>query len=233
MSTRRILTIVIAAVLAFSARTVARQDPGDLAQAELDVPKLMPVLGLSAGMSVADVGAGGGAVTIVLARTLGPASRVYATDVNAATVTALRDRAAAAHLVNVVVIAGTQTQTNLPDGCCDAIVVRDAYHHFTDPAAMDRGLLAALKPGGRLAIIDFEPIAGSAPPAGLPPDRTGHGITHEIVAHELETAGFEVVRTIAKWPPGDAVDQYFLVLVKRPPASSRADGLKVGSSHGS
>jgi len=187
----------------------------ELKQAELDVPKLLPVLELTPGMTVADVGAGAGAMTLVMAQALGPSGRVYATDVNAFQIDAIRDQANARHLENVVATLGTQTSTGLPDRCCDAIFVRDAYHHFTDPSAMNRSFAAALKPGGRLAIIDFGPAPGTGPPPNVPANRTGHGITSTIVEQELQTAGFQLIRTIPRWPPGDKTDEYFLVLARK------------------
>ncbi len=198
--------------------TLSAQHPAtdaELKQAGLDVPKLMPVLELRPGMAVADVGAGAGAMTLVMAQALGPSGRVFATDVNAAQIDAIRDQARARQLENVVAIAGTQTATGLPGACCDAIFVRDAYHHFTDPAAMNRDFLAALKAGGRLAIIDFEPAPGSAPPPNVPANRPGHGVAATIVEDELRAARFEIVRTIPRWPPGDRTDEYFLVLARK------------------
>jgi predicted methyltransferase len=219
MQNRSTLVVVVVALTLVCWTVRAQQgvtaDAGELKQAALDVPKLMPVLELEPGMSVADVGAGAGAMTLVMAEALGPSGRVYATDVRAEQVDAIRDQAKARHLDNVVAIAGTQTSTGLPDRCCDAIFVRDAYHHFTDPAAMNRGFASALKPGGRLAIIDFAPAPGSGPPPNVPANRTGHGITSTIVEQELQAAGFDLVRTIARWPPGDKTDQYFLVLAKK------------------
>jgi SAM-dependent methyltransferase len=65
-------------------------------------------------------------------------------------------------LSNVVVLEGAESSTNLPSACCDAIFLRDAYHHLTRPQEFDASLLAALKPGGRLAIMDFPPEPGQA-----------------------------------------------------------------------
>src|SRR5215467_1941825 len=116
-------TIFLLLLLTVSAWTRSAQvtaDAGELKQAELDVPKLMPVLELVPGMSVADVGAGAGAMTLVLAQALGPSGRVYSTDVNAAQIPVIREQAAARHLDNVIAIAGSQTSTGLPDACCDA-----------------------------------------------------------------------------------------------------------------
>lgn len=214
------IAALVALLLSLNASTSAglaqvSADANELKQAELDVPKLMQVLEVTPGMSVADVGAGAGAMTLVMAQALGPAGRVYSTDVNAAQIRMIREQAAARHLDNVIAIAGTQTTTGLADQCCDAIFARDAYHHFTDPAAMNLSFAAALKPGGRLAIIDFEPDPGSKPPPNVPANRTGHGITVAIVEQELQAAGFALVRTIPRWPPDDKEGGYFLVLARK------------------
>lgn len=188
----------------------------ELKEAEADVPQLARILDLQPGMTVADVGAGAGAMTLVMAKWIGPGGRVYSTDINEQSVAAIRQRAATEHLDNVITITGAQTSTNLPDQCCDAIFLRDVYHHLKDPDAMNRSFLAALKPGGRLAIIDFEPQPGSAPPEGLPANRTGHGITPDIVQREAVSAGLTFVRTIAQWPPQAKPPSYFLVLFRKP-----------------
>ena len=80
---------------------------------------------------------------------------------------------------------------------------------------MNRSFEAALKAGGRLAIIDFEPAPGSGPPPNVPANRTGHGVAATIVEDELRAASFEIVRTIPCWPPGDRTDEYFLVLARK------------------
>ena len=69
-----------------------------------------------------------------------------------------------------------------------------------DPTAIDRSLRAALNPGERVAIIDFEPAPGSQPPPSVPANRTGHGILPAIVVRELTEAGLTPVRTIPTWP---------------------------------
>jgi ubiquinone/menaquinone biosynthesis C-methylase UbiE len=181
----------------------------ELRQAETDVPRLIEVLELRSGMSVADIGAGAGAMVTVLARTLGASSRIYATDVGERQLQMLRrDRAE-----NVTVLEGGERSTNLPDACCDAIYMRDVYHHFTHPEDINRSLAAALKPGGRLAIIDFEARVGSPLPDGVNANRGGHGIPPRIVQDEITAAGLTFDRLLAKWP--DEQGAYFLVLFRR------------------
>ena len=175
--------------------------------------RLYELLALQPGMAVADIGAGSGEMTILIAQRLDKSGRVYSTDINQDRLKEIRAAASKAHLENVVVVEGAEKATNLPAECCDAIFIRNVYHHFVDPTAMNRSLLAALKPGGRLAIIDFVPRRGSELPAGAPADRGGHGVTAEIVSNELTAAGFTKTQTIDQW---DGSRGEFLVLFRRP-----------------
>jgi hypothetical protein len=71
-----------------------------------------------------------------------------------------------------------------------------------------------LKPGGRLAIVDFAPRKGSKVPDGVNPNRGGHGVTAAIVEQEVRAAGLTFDRAIANWPPGST--NFFLVLFRKP-----------------
>jgi predicted methyltransferase len=208
-------TSVVALFCAVTTIAAQRQaSPREMADAEHDVPLLAEVLELQPGMTVADVGAGMGAMSIVFAKRLGPAGQVLSTDIGVNQLKVLRDAAAQGQLSNMTVVEGAPASTNLPDACCDAIFMRDVYHHITDVAAFNRSLLSALKPGGRLAIIDFEPRKGSKVPEGVNPNRGGHGVTAAIVQQEVTAAGLTFDRTIASWPPGST--DFFLVLFRKP-----------------
>jgi predicted methyltransferase len=185
-------------------------------QAVREGPQLAQVLGLKPGLTVADVGAGGGAMTVVLSKWLGPNGRVYATDVGAAQLAEIREYVAQEGLANVVVLEGVEASTNLPAACCDAIFLRDVYHHLTRPREFDASLLASLKPGGRLAILDFPPDPGSKIPAGVPDDRGGHGVPASIVQAEVASAGFRHVSTLPRWLPDDERSRLFLALFEKP-----------------
>jgi predicted methyltransferase len=102
---------------------------------EAEAQRLAALLKLSPGQTVADIGAGGGRFTVAFARVVGSSGRVYATELEAAKRQALADRAAAAGLSNVTVREGAPAATNLPDACCDAIVMRAVYHHLADPTS--------------------------------------------------------------------------------------------------
>jgi cyclopropane fatty-acyl-phospholipid synthase-like methyltransferase len=183
--------------------------------AEIEVPRLVELLELKPGMTVADVGAGFGAWTMRLARELGPAGRVYATDVGAAQVAALRDVTQRERLNNVTVIEAAVSSTNLPAFCCDAILIRDAYHHFTEPEALIKSLAASLKPGGRLAVIDFPPRPNTEVPSGVPADRGGHGVPPEVVQREVG-AVLKHVTTLSAWSPTSQPASLFLLLFRKP-----------------
>ena len=194
----------------------ARQIKQEREQAELDAPKLVEVLGVTPGMTIADIGSGGGAMTVVLGHWIGP-GRVYATDITEHALRQTREYAKKEGLTNVTVIEGAAAATNLPDECCDAVFLRHVYHHITEIAAFNKSLRASLKPGGRLAIIDFEARKPNPAevPKGVPANRLGHGIPTSVVIDEMTAAGFTHVRTIDAWPPGDKNPVGFLTLFRK------------------
>jgi ubiquinone/menaquinone biosynthesis C-methylase UbiE len=176
-----------------------------------DAARLASALKLHAGQTVADIGAGSGQLTIELARRVGPSGQVYATELEEDRLRDIRDAVKSAGLENVSVLEAHATRTNLPEQCCDALVLRKVYHHFADPQRMNESLRQSLKPGGLLAVLDFNPdSAESRDPA----DRdTGdrHGVTSATVVRELGEAGLEVVAVENGPRPGN-----YLVVVRRP-----------------
>ena len=207
------------AVALFVCATVAAQQTAltdaQIKSAEIEVPQLLELLELKPGMTVADVGAGFGAWTMRLAREIGPTGRVYATDLGAAQLAALRDATARERLNNVTIIEGAASSSNLPALCCDAILIRDAYHHFTQPDALIKSLAASLKPGGRLAVIDFPPRPSTDVPAGVPANRGGHGVPPDVVEREVRGV-LTHVRTIPAWSPASEPASLFLLLFRKP-----------------
>jgi SAM-dependent methyltransferase len=186
----------------------AGQSPGEplrptddqLRLSAIEVARLVTLLELTPGMTVADVGAGLGAWTLQFARWTGPSARVWATDIDDLALRSLRALVAREQLSNVTVVEGARAATNLPAGCCDAILLRNVYHYVPDPTAMVRSLAESLKPGGRLAIVDFPPRPNSKVPPGVPANRGGNGIPPEIVEREIG-ALLKHVTTIPDWAP--------------------------------
>jgi SAM-dependent methyltransferase len=182
-------------------------------------------------MSAADVGAGEGRFTAALARSVGPDGRVYATEVEAAKLETIQARAKADGLGNVRTVLGDQSSTGLPEGCCDAILLRMVYHHFTDPEAMRRSLWSALKPGGRVAVIDVPPRASWRRLEGVP-ERGGHGIPRAELVADMRGGGFSVMAQHETWPGED--DSYCVVfqrpmLTRTVPASSAPTASSAGT----
>ena len=215
----RRLVPVSAVVLVLSLGVLHAQQPDakqiaqERKQAEADVPHLVEALELKPGMTVADIGTGFGAMTVVLGHWIG-SGHVFATDVTERALQQTREYVKKEGLTNVTVIEGAEAATNLPDACCDAIFLRNVYHHITAVDAFTKSLVASLKPGGRLAIIDFEDRKGgpSRIPKGVPANRGGHGVPPGIVVEELTAVGLTHVKTTAPWPSGDVT---FLALFRK------------------
>jgi len=219
MTELRFVTVLLTALLCGTPAygqndDYARQVAQERRQAELEAPQLAEVLGLKPGMTVADIGTGGGAMAMVLGRLVG-SGRVYATDITQRSLTITREYAKSEGLTNITVIEGGAASTNLPSDCCEALFLRNVYHHVTQPAAFNRSLYATAKPGARLAIIDAAPDKGSQLPADVPANRGGHGVPATVVIDELTAAGFVHVRTIQGWPLGDKYPTVFLVLFEK------------------
>ncbi|MCP4664285.1 MAG: class I SAM-dependent methyltransferase [bacterium] len=169
------------------------------------------VLALRAGMQVADVGAGNGRWSEELARRVGEAGHVWATEVDEEEIEEIRDRLEEAELRNVTPVLGGQQDTGLPEACCDAVLLRLVYHHFTEPEPMRVSLRRALRPGGLIAVIDIVPQEHWRQLPGVP-DRGGHGIAPADLIAEMTSDGFEVVAEYQDW---DGEEDRFCVVFRR------------------
>jgi ubiquinone/menaquinone biosynthesis C-methylase UbiE len=182
-------------------------------QKDGEIARLGKVMGWKAGQVVADVGAGEGEFGFGAAKVVGETGKVYLTELDEKKRKALEEELQRREAKNVVVVQAAEKQTNLPDNCCDGIILRHVYHHFTAPGEMDASLLRSLKPGGLLAVIEFPPrqwLTESDPVKGVPPNRGGHGIPQKILVTELTHAGFALEQTIDDWPD----DSYCVVFRK-------------------
>ena len=168
------------------------------------------LLRIEPGDTVADVGAGDGDWTEDLADFVGESGTVWATEVDEDLVDDLK--ALAEDFPQIRPILGDQDTTGLPEDCCDAILVRLVYHHFTDPAPMRADLRRAMKPGARLLIVDITPQLGWRELDGVP-DRGGHGIPAEELIEEMEADGFRMLERLDAW--GDEEDEFAVVFAER------------------
>src|SRR5580700_473667 len=165
--------LAVCGALRLAVRHAAAAVPSPAASQE--IPRLAELMQWKPGIAVADIGAGDGSYTFEAAKIVGPSGRVYATEIDQAKLKALRESVAKRKLSNVTVVESAAGDTKLPTDCCDAIFLRRVYHHITQPEAFDKNLLRSVKPGGRLAIIDFPPDRGLPPVEGIPANRGGHG----------------------------------------------------------
>jgi SAM-dependent methyltransferase len=169
-----------------------------------ELPRLRHVLALKPGMSVADVGAGNGELTVALAAEVGPSGRVFSNDLDLEQV---RATVAAARLSNVTFVQSQEHDTSLPENCCEAIVVRRVYHHLSDPVAINASLLRALRPGGVLAVIDFPPLVSWL-------WALNHGVDARRVTDEVAASGFQLLQVIEDWPGRGPLGSYCAVFRK-------------------
>lgn len=137
----------VAAVLALAvpsagpAHSRTRQGNDDGADAE----RLIAVLGIRPGSVVAEIGAGNGELTLAMSRAVGETGRVYATELGDDRIATLKRAVETARASNVQILAADAMRTNLAVGCCDAVFMRNVYHHFDDPQAMN----ASIFPGAQ------------------------------------------------------------------------------------
>jgi cyclopropane fatty-acyl-phospholipid synthase-like methyltransferase len=164
----------------------------------VEADRIATVLALQPGTWVADVGAGNGEWTRELAQRVGEDGRVYSTEVDEDDVAEIRKTIKSAGLTNVTALLGQADDSGLPEACCDAILLRLVYHHFTDPSEMRRSLYRALRPGGLIAVIEIEPQSHWPDLSGVP-DRGGHGIPARDLIEEMASQGFEVVERHDPW----------------------------------
>ena len=164
---------------------------------------------LKSGHVVADIGAGAGLLSLELARRLGPAGQVLATEIETDLVREIRARAAFEGLQNVSPILSDQSYTGLPPACCDAILLRFVYHEFTEPDVMNAEMLRALKPGGVVVVID-----AIAEGDGLVNGRGNHTILPDVLIEEIVTSGFELLNRANNY---DGEDNRFAAVFRRPP----------------
>ena len=153
---------------------------------------IVGALAIEPGMDVADIGAGTGVFQSGLAAAVGSSGTVFQVDLVPTFVEHLRARATAAGLDRVEVVQCTERSVELAEASIDLAIVCDTYHHFEYPRSTLASVRQALRPGGRLFVVDFERIPGVSREFILGHVRAGK----EVFRAEIEAAGFELVREI-------------------------------------
>lgn len=152
--------------------------------------ELLDAMEIQKGHWAADVGCGDGDYTIPMAARVGPSGRVFAVDIDHRKLDELNDRLAARDIDNVTSVYSVEDNPMLPAQSLDAVLVRNAYHHFTAHESMLRHIRAALKSGGRLVIeesIDNDLVGESRER-----QTRAHDLGIEYVREELQAAGYTI-----------------------------------------
>ena len=156
--------------------------------------KAIRALGIKPGQVVADVGAGSGYYTVRLAKQVGPIGRVFATDIQPEMLSLLKKRLSRERLDNVELVLATDVDPRLPEGQLDLILMVDVYHELARPQEVLRKLRAALKPDGRLVLIEFRKESAWVP------IREEHKMSVKEARMELEAEGYRFDRVIDVLP---------------------------------
>jgi len=179
------------------------------------VTEVIQALELKEGQSVADVGAGSGLYAVRLARVVGPAGRVYAEDISEGALKRLRERIAKEKLNNVTAILGGPDDPRLPLGALDAVLTVNAYHEMEKPKEMLQRVFAALKPAGRIVMVDLMP--GKTRKRPRAEQIENHRLAPELAETELREAGFEILSRVddfVDWP--DQEVGRWMIIGRRP-----------------
>jgi cyclopropane fatty-acyl-phospholipid synthase-like methyltransferase len=168
----------------------------------LQINRVMDILGIAPGKSVADIGAGSGWFTVRAAARVTNSGTVYAVDINPEATRYIENRTKKEHITNVKTILSHADDPVLPRDSVDAVLLLKTYHEVASPVALLRNLRASLRPGAKVGIIDWN---GNG---------ENHGVAEDVVVHEASEAGYEHSGRY-DFVKADGMD-YFLVFVAKP-----------------
>jgi len=163
----------------------------------------LDALDLLQGQTVADIGAGSGYMTIRMAKRVGAAGRVYGVDIQSQMIDLLRQRLIKEKVTNVVPVLSSVDDPKLPAGAIDLMLLVDVYHEFSEPQKMLRGMRAALKPNGRLVLLEYRKEDPTIP------IRLEHKMTTAEAKLEVEAEGFTLSKVDERLPR-----QHILIFTK-------------------
>jgi len=152
--------------------------------------KALDLIGIQPGMTVADVGAGTGYMTLRIARRAGPEGKVYANDIQPEMLEKLSENARRANLNNIETVLGSEGDAKLPAGKMDLVILVDVYHEFSRPQEMLQSIRRALKPDGRLVLMEYKKEDPTIP---IRPD---HKMSLNEIKIEVEAEGYKLDKVI-------------------------------------
>jgi ubiquinone/menaquinone biosynthesis C-methylase UbiE len=168
--------------------------------------RIVKELKLKPGMAVADIGAGTGLFTRLFAKEVGREGKVYAVDIAPKMIEYIKETSKELDLPQIKPILGKDHSAQLPKSSVDLVYICDTYHHFEFPTKMMKSIHQALKPKGRVALVDFVRIEGESSEWTLEHVRAGQ----EVFEKEIMACGFKKVREVE----GVLEENYFVVFEK-------------------
>jgi predicted methyltransferase len=156
--------------------------------------RALAIIDVAPGSTVADIGAGSGYFTERLARLVGPSGKVYANDIQTGMLDLLRARMTRLRLANVTLVLGEPSDPKLPSAAIDLALMVDVYHELREPQTMLANIRKALKPGGRLVLIEYK---GEDPTIPILPS---HKMTVAHAKLEVEHEGFKLTHVDSSLP---------------------------------
>jgi ubiquinone/menaquinone biosynthesis C-methylase UbiE len=170
--------------------------------------EILSSLRLTPGMAVADVGAGTGLFTRLFAEKVGPKGKVYAVEIAPEFLAHIAAEAQKRGESQVVTVLGSQESTSLPHESADLVFLCDVYHHLEKPIKALLSIHRALRPDGRLVVIDFDRVQGQSTGFVLKHVRAGKS----VFLKEIESSGFTLIPT--RKPPA-LKENFFLSFQKK------------------
>jgi len=156
--------------------------------------RAVELIGIKPGMVIADVGAGTGYFSVLLAQRVGPEGKVYANDIQPRLLGILQDKIQRQKLTNIEVVLGRQDDSRLPEATIELALLVDVYHEFQYPQAMLASIRRALKPNGLLVLLEYRKEDRDLP------IREEHKMTIKEARTEVEAEGFAFDRVIRSLP---------------------------------
>lgn len=168
----------------------------------LKIPEMVAALKITPGQTIADIGAGSGAVSGPLAVATGPTGILYATDIDKALLAHIDRRAKELRIANIKTVLSTPDDAKLPTPV-DLAFIHDVLHHVSDRAALLENLATYIKPGGRVAVVDYRP------------DSSPHRSQPELVVTEEQTDAWMKAAGLTKSETVNVFDDRFYVIYSK------------------
>ncbi len=172
--------------------------------------ELVLAMGLKPGSTVGDLGTGYGYYAARFAKVVGPNGRIYAEEIDKPLLNKVRQRMASQNITNITLVLGAPDDPKFPTGTLDAVIIADVYHELDHPDAILNHVKKALKPGGKVLIIDY------LKPALLERSRAEqareHNIAPRLIESDLVTSGFTIGSVIDSYATGyDGIPMFYIL----------------------